>query len=251
MLEAAHVFFYWLIFFLIYSFIGYLIEIVDMSIEHRKFANRGFMLGPWIPVWGFGALFITLVLTPYEGDYLAIFLIGMILCGMLEYATSWVLEKIFHNKWWDYSMFRDNINGRIRLTYLIFFGLGAILIITFLNPAIYYVLDFFSPVAIIVIGSLLLAGCIADVIYSTIVAFESRNRIIIAEELKSQKIAEVEIAAREYIQKRIKRFTVHSDRLLKELHIQDLDELKLVKRIKKQLSRDRKARKLKSRDLKK
>jgi len=240
MLEAATLFFYWFIFFLIYSLIGYIIEVIDMSIEQRKFANRGFMLGPWIPVWGFGALFITLILTPYEGDYLAIFLIGIILCGLLEYATSWVLEKIFHNKWWDYSMFRDNINGRIRLTYLLLFGLGAIVIITFLNPTIYTLLDFFSPVAIIVIGTILLAGCIADVIYSTIVAFESRNRIIIAEELKSQKIAEVEASAREYIQKRMKTFTVHSDRLLKELHLDNLDELKLVKRIKKQLNRDKK-----------
>ena len=122
------------ILFLIYSFSGWIIEVIVEFIYSRKLINRGFLIGPVCPVYGFGAVFITLLLSHYSNDYFAMFGLSFIICGALEYFTSYILEKIFNARWWDYSNEKFNIKGRICLENLIWFGIAGIAVIKVLNP---------------------------------------------------------------------------------------------------------------------
>ncbi len=120
--------------YLVYSFIGWIIEVVGELIKHKKFVNRGFLIGPYCPIYGFGAIAITLNLTRYYNNLIVLFTMAILICGLLEYFTSFIMEKLFHARWWDYSNMKYNINGRICLETLVPFGILGVLIIQVLNP---------------------------------------------------------------------------------------------------------------------
>jgi len=120
--------------FLIYSFIGWSIEVIRELIRTKKFINRGFLIGPYCPIYGVGCLAIVFLLSKYEKDPLTLFTLTLILCSILEYATSYIMEKLFHTRWWDYSNRKYNLNGRICLETMIPFGLCGLLVIYILNP---------------------------------------------------------------------------------------------------------------------
>lgn len=122
--------------FIVYSIVGWLIEVTCKSIEAKKFINRGFMIGPYCPIYGWGAIAITILLHRYTSDWIVLFLMSIITCGILEYATSYVMEKLFHARWWDYSRRKYNINGRICLETLIPFGILGLVIMYRTNPFI-------------------------------------------------------------------------------------------------------------------
>ena len=111
--------------FIIYSFFGWLWESIITSIPQKRFVNRGFLNGPYCPIYGCGALLFIFVTNPIKDPVLR-FLAGGILACALEYITSWTLEKIFHARWWDYAPRRFNLNGRICLEGFILFGIGAV-----------------------------------------------------------------------------------------------------------------------------
>lgn len=123
-----------LMLFLIYSFCGWLIETVLGIIQNKKFVNRGFLIGPYCPIYGVGVILITLLLSKYSDDIVALFFLSAILCGTLEYFTSFIMEKLFKARWWDYSNMKYNINGRICLETLVLFGIAGVLINHFVNP---------------------------------------------------------------------------------------------------------------------
>lgn len=124
---------YWFIIFIFYSFCGWLIETSLSVFENKKFINRGFLIGPYCPIYGIGALCMILVLKKYTNDYIALFIIGTALCSFVEYSASLILEKIFKARWWDYSHIIFNVNGRICLIYSLLFGLGGLFLLNF-NP---------------------------------------------------------------------------------------------------------------------
>lgn len=120
--------------FLIYSFLGWCIEVLLVSIENKRFMNRGFLIGPYCPIYGFGGLLITLVLGRYKYDPLVLFVMIVVTCGILEYLTSWAMEILFKARWWDYSKERFNLNGRVCLKNLLAFGVLGLVITYILNP---------------------------------------------------------------------------------------------------------------------
>jgi uncharacterized membrane protein len=122
--------------FLMYSFLGWLAETIAYYLESKKLINRGFLLGPVCPIYGMGALLITIILTKYSDDYFVLFGLSAIMCGSLEYFTSYLMEKLFNARWWDYTDKKYNINGRVCLDYIILFGIGGVLIVTLINPFI-------------------------------------------------------------------------------------------------------------------
>lgn len=126
--------FLWL---MIYSFIGWFYESTLCSITGKKLVNRGFLNGPVCPVYGFGALLIIFFLQREENSgILTLFLASAVLTCTLEYLTSWILEKLFHTRWWDYSRYRFQINGRICLLGAIVFGLLSVLLIKVVHPLV-------------------------------------------------------------------------------------------------------------------
>ncbi len=122
--------------FFTYSFIGWLMEVLLSFYQYHHFVNRGFLLGPYCPIYGVGCIILYLGLGQYADDPLVLFIMTIVMCSILEYVTSYVLEKIFKNRWWDYSKMKFNINGRICLECAIPFGVGGIIVFYGINPPI-------------------------------------------------------------------------------------------------------------------
>lgn len=120
--------------FFIYSIAGWIMESVNISIRNKKVTNRGFLIGPYCPIYGSGVVLITILLQKYHDDIPATFFLSILICGALEYATSYLMEKIFKARWWDYSTRKFNINGRICLETLIPFGIAGTAITIWINP---------------------------------------------------------------------------------------------------------------------
>lgn len=154
--------------FLIYAFIGYIVEIISVSLQEKKLVlSRGYLIGPIIPIYGVGALFMILFLSKYRNDLIVLFFMSMIICTTLEYITSLLMEKIFGLRWWDYSARKFNINGRVCLEYGVLFGLGGIAVINIFNPMIKKLLYSVPSILIIITGNILLFLFILDILEST------------------------------------------------------------------------------------
>ena len=102
---------YYFLLFLIYAVLGWCCEVVVAFYNHKKFINRGFLIGPYCPIYGIGVLLIISLLEDFTDSWLALFVLAMVLCMVLEYITSYLMEKIFNARWWDYSSKKFNING--------------------------------------------------------------------------------------------------------------------------------------------
>ena len=126
--------------FFAYAFLGWCIEVTLKYFQFHRFINRGFLTGPWLPIYGSGAALITVAvkgLAPLESSVGTTFVISFILCGIVEYMTSFVLEKRFHARWWDYSQKPMNLHGRVWIGNLLLFGLGGVLIVELFNPLLF------------------------------------------------------------------------------------------------------------------
>lgn len=152
--------------FIIYSIAGWLMEVICKSIEAKKFINRGFLIGPYCPIYGWGAIAITILLHRYTDDWIVLFFMSIIACGILEYTTSYVMEKLFHARWWDYSRRKYNINGRICLETLIPFGILGLLIMYVTNPFILKCLTKLPQNNLNIIAGVLFAIFVIDSIIS-------------------------------------------------------------------------------------
>ena len=123
--------------FFCYSLLGWCIEVTLKYFQFRRFINRGFFTGPILPIYGSGAALITLLvdkLSPFESAYGTTFALSFVICGTLEYLTSYVMEKRFHARWWDYSQKPMNLHGRVWIGNLLLFGLGGVAIVHLINP---------------------------------------------------------------------------------------------------------------------
>ena len=119
------------ILFMFYSFIGWIIEIINEIITEKRYVNRGFLVGPYCPIYGFGTIFMITLLTRYLDDFIVLFIMSVVICSLLEYFTSYIMEKMFKARWWDYSDKKFHINGRICLSNCIAFGVLGLLIVKF------------------------------------------------------------------------------------------------------------------------
>lgn len=152
--------------FISYSIIGWIIEVIGKLFEYHRFINRGFLIGPYCPIYGYGGLLITLLLQKYSEDPLLIFILGMLICSVLEYATSYFMEKIFKARWWDYSTKKFNINGRICLNTLIPFGLLGLVMTYAVNPFLMGVYNNFSITQINIISLIIFIIFVTDYVVS-------------------------------------------------------------------------------------
>ena len=212
------------------SFIGYLLEVFWYYLGSRKFVNRGFLCGPVIPIYGFGALLILFCLLRYYEDPVVVFVFGVIITSALEYFTSFLLEKIFHNKWWDYSSRKYNINGRICLQNSFAFGILSLLIIYAVTPGFYFLFSLFSFGFWRVLAIIFTVIFVLDVIYSVIIAYNLRNRIIIVEELKNEKIAKIPVIFEKRLKESIEGFKAFPNRLLKAFPDLDNNVFEMMKK---------------------
>lgn len=156
---------YFLLFY-IYSILGFFIETLAVLIEQKKLTNRGFFIGPYCPIYGFVSITIILYLSKYQSNPLIVFLLAFIVCSIFEYLTSYIMEKLFKARWWDYSHLKFNLNGRICLQNCILFGILGLLLIYLINPFILHIIEIIPTNTILILTIILLILFIVDVIIS-------------------------------------------------------------------------------------
>lgn len=155
--------------FFTYAFLGWCIEVTLKYFEFHRFINRGFLTGPWLPIYGSGAVLITVAargLAPLDTSPATSFLASFVLCGLVEYGTSYVMEKRFHARWWDYSRKPMNLHGRVWIGNLILFGLGGVAIVHLTNPPLLKLFDRIPPLPRRVLAGGLSAVFLADYLVS-------------------------------------------------------------------------------------
>lgn len=124
------------IYFFFYSALGWLVESIYCSAAAKKIINRGFLTGPICPIYGTGAVVMTLLLTPLTEHPALVFIVGLVVCDAVEFVTSYIMEKLFHARWWDYSNKWLNIQGRICFRHSMYWGIASVLFIYFIHPNI-------------------------------------------------------------------------------------------------------------------
>lgn len=175
-----------LCFFLIYSFFGWCLEVVYQAVEHGKFINRGFLNGPYCPIYGFGVIIVTGALDPIKSNAVVLFFGSVLLTSMLEFITGFVLEKIFHMHWWDYSEEKFNIRGYICLKFSLLWGVACIIVVRIIHPAVSVFVDKFPATAGIVIISVYMIGVASDMIVTVLAIIHFKRRIVLLENISSQ-----------------------------------------------------------------
>lgn len=169
--------FQWLLFFYIYCFVGWCIESSIVSVESKKFVNRGFLRSPMLPIYGFGAIVILFSSLPVRGNPMLVYVCGMIGTTLLEYVTGWLMEKLLKMKYWDYSDSKYNIKGYICLTSSLFWGVLSLFLTYVLHNFVEKLVLGIPTVIIIIIDSIITAVFISDLIYAVRTALDV-NKIL-------------------------------------------------------------------------
>ena len=172
-----NIFFTYFILFLIYSLLGWAIEVIVTFYKDKKFVNRGFLLGPYCPIYGFSSIVMILYLNRYCDSFITVFLLAVVVCSIIEYLVSYLMEKLFNARWWDYSNRKFNINGRVCLENSIWFGLLGTLLIYVVNPFLYNLISKMSDNVLLIVGSFLLIIFVIDLIISLNVTFKIKSNI--------------------------------------------------------------------------
>lgn len=180
--------------FFIYSFFGWIYESTYVSIRKRTWINRGFLNGPIIPIYGFGATFFYIMFFNSHMVHLTksvtvehitiLYFIGMISATVLEYVTSWFMEKIFHAKWWDYSHYKYNINGRISLIPSLFWGVLSVVMAFVIQPKVSILTDKISSHMGWIFGVVLSLIFLVDFGLTVVATLQLHQKLQILENLR-------------------------------------------------------------------
>ncbi len=148
----------YLSYFFIYAFIGWCCEVGFAAAVEGRFVNRGFLNGPVCPIYGVGAVTVIIFLTPLENNIAALFIGAVILTSVLEWATGFVLEKFFHEKWWDYSDEPLNIGGYVCLKFSLLWGAACCVVVKAIHPLFVMLVAWIPQIVLII--SLCIAGAV-------------------------------------------------------------------------------------------
>lgn len=175
----------YILFFFVYSFLGWCLEVICKLITEKRFTNRGILIGPICPIYGYGVLIMTLFFRKYLNDPITLFILIIVSCSILEYFTSYFLEKVYHTRWWDYSTKKFNINGRICLETMIPFGILGLLIMNYINPIVFNLLNILPNYLIYILSTIFLITYIIDNIISCKIIYNIQK---LSKEIQSKQI---------------------------------------------------------------
>ena len=166
--------------FIIYAFIGWCAEVAYAALNTGKFVNRGFLNGPYCPIYGCGVVIVVGALTPLKENLFILFTGSFLLTSVLEYITGLILEQMFHNRWWDYTDKPFNIKGYVCLKFSVYWGLACTFIMDILHPMIYRVITIipYTPGVVLLVvffGVFMVDLCIT---VSTILKFNRRLKMM-------------------------------------------------------------------------
>lgn len=165
----------WVLLFFSYAFIGWIWECFFVSTTTKELVNRGFLFGPYLPIYGFGALIVIFTTSKVTYNPILVYIFGMLGATTLEYFTGVLMEKIFKVRYWDYSDRKFNIKGHINLLYTLGWGFGSLVLVYFINPKVENFITIFSNENGIILSASLASIFVVDVIKSTKNALDMRK----------------------------------------------------------------------------
>lgn len=175
-----------LIYFIIYSIAGWALESLYRSLCEKKIINSGFLIGPFCPIYGTGAIIMLLFLEGFKENILVLFLISFLVLSIWEYLVGVLLEKSFKTKYWDYSDHKININGRVCLFNSICWGILGILFIEYIHPFVEKNIQFINPLYLNIMIIIITVLFIIDTIISIITTINIKVALDKVEELNEQ-----------------------------------------------------------------
>lgn len=173
-------------YFIIYSFCGWLIESIYKSILEKKIINSGFLKGPFCPIYGFGAVIMYLLLQDFKGNPILVFCLGFVVLSAWEYIVGVLLEKIFKTKYWDYSNYKYNLQGRVCLLNSVFWGILGLVFINCVHPFIQIQLSKVNTNIILYVDILLSIYIIIDTVISMVSVLKIDEKMKKLEEINNK-----------------------------------------------------------------
>ena len=170
-------FYHILWFFIIYCVCGWIWESTYCSVKARKWINRGFLMGPYIPIYGCGALVVYLTLYPLKEQLWLVYIGGVIFPTILEFLTSWIMEKLFAATWWDYSNEKYNIQGRICLKVSLFWGFFSLVMVEILHPFVLSLIEKLPRTAGQVLGGIFVVVFSADLVNTVLATLDVKKTL--------------------------------------------------------------------------
>ena len=155
-------------YFIIYSFLGWVLESVFKTVIAKKPINSGFLYGPFCPIYGFGALIMLIFLKRFSNNIILLFIIGFFVLSVWEYIVGLLLEKAFKTKYWDYSKNKFNINGRVCLLNSCYWGILAVIFTKLIHPPVQNIVNNIPKELLMYANTILFAIIIIDYMFSVI-----------------------------------------------------------------------------------
>lgn len=218
-------FFHIVTYFVIYSFLGWGLESIVRTICERKIINTGFLIGPFCPIYGFGAIIMILFLDRFKNNIFLLFFISVIVLTLWEYIVGVLLEKFFSTKYWDYSNHKFNYKGRICLMNSIAWGILGLLFINYIHPFIIQILSYVEFIYVAIVASIIAFILLIDAIISVIKVKNIKSTLDKIEEINEQikqKLLELKdkekISANDNIQNLINNLKIRRDSTMKHLY---------------------------------
>ena len=159
--------YYSILYFFVYGFLGWCTEVIFAAFKQHRFVNRGFLNGPICPIYGVGVTLVIACLEAFQSNLLLLYISSVILATVLEGVTGWAMDKLFHNKWWDYSKLPFNIGGYVCLLFSLIWGVACVFIVYFVHPLIHQVLSLIPHTAGIALIAILGIALLSDIIVTT------------------------------------------------------------------------------------
>lgn len=159
--------YYFVLYFFIYGFVGWCTEVAYATIKQKKFVNRGFLNGPICPVYGVGIGTVVMLLEPMDGTIVSLYVASTVLVTAIEGVTGYLMDKLFHHKWWDYSNQPLNIGGYVCLLFSLAWGVACVLIVRVIHPFVYRVAAMIPVTVGIVLAAALGIALAADLYVTT------------------------------------------------------------------------------------
>ena len=159
--------YYSILYFFVYGFLGWCTEVIFAAFKQHRFVNRGFLNGPICPIYGVGVTLVIACLEAFQSNLLLLYISSVILVTVLEGVTGWAMDKLFHNKWWDYSKLPFNIGGYVCLLFSLIWGVACVFIVYFVHPLIHQVLSLIPHTAGIALIAILGIALLSDIIVTT------------------------------------------------------------------------------------
>lgn len=153
--------------FVLFCNIGWVQESIIESLYHRRPINRGFLKGPYIPIYGFGGLFLLLCCTPFRENGFFVYVIGLISCTILEYFVGWFMETVFHKQFWDYSMMNFTYKNRISLVSSMFWGVMGLFMVYILQGLVNWFMGLIPAIAMMIYTIVMFTAMVADCIITS------------------------------------------------------------------------------------